>query len=547
MKFRFNIGTKISLGFGILILAVIVNMLLNSKILNKSIQVNQNIENVYEPSEDNLRKIREHLRESEMLIKSWVFIEKSDTTPGKLRLVRWQETIFPRLNENIQNLKDQWKPQEREEYDKICRAIQDTLIVRQKYIMNLLNSKGKYNEHSIMMQVAPMVSGKGEIVSLTERIQNQLSHLIINQQNTVKNGKAELFHLFGNFQHFLVITGILLVMISLVISFFMVRSIVRSLKRIKSTLQTMSRGILPDTELEERSDEIGEMSVALNSLIRGLKNFADFSEKIGKGDFDSKFQPLSDEDVLGNSLINLREDLKNASLEEQKRKKEDAQRNWTNQGMAKFSEILRNNDHNMEELSYNIISNLVQYLGANQGGLFIINDNKENPSIDLSACYAYDRRKYLQKHIEPGEGLVGRCVREGETIFMTDIPDRYIRITSGLGEANPKCLLIVPLKLNEEIFGVIEIASFEVIEPYQVAFVEKTGESIASTISAVKINIRTAELLEQSQQQAEEMSSQEEEMRQNMEELRATQEQSSRREQELLKTIEGLKGKLGNN
>lgn len=547
MKFRFNIGTKISLGFGILILAVIVNMLLNSKILNKSIQVNQNIENVYEPSEDNLRKIREHLRESEMLIKSWVFIEKSDTTPGKLRLVRLQETIFPRLNENIQNLKDQWKPQEREEYDKICRAIQDTLIVRQKYIMNLLNSKGKYNEHSIMMQVAPMVSGKGEIVSLTERIQNQLSHLITNQQNTVKNGKAELFHLFGNFQHFLLITGILLVMISLVISFFMVRSIVRSLKRIKSTLQTMSRGILPDTELEERSDEIGEMSVALNSLIRGLKNFADFSEKIGKGDFDSKFQPLSDEDVLGNSLINLREDLKNASLEEQKRKKEDAQRNWTNQGMAKFSEILRNNNHNMEELSYNIISNLVQYLGANQGGLFIINDNKENPSIDLSACYAYDRRKYLQKHIEPGEGLVGRCVREGETIFMTDIPDRYIRITSGLGEANPKCLLIVPLKLNEEIFGVIEIASFEVIEPYQVAFVEKTGESIASTISAVKINIRTAELLEQSQQQAEEMSSQEEEMRQNMEELRATQEQSSRREQELLKTIEGLKGKLGNN
>ncbi|MDP4274295.1 MAG: GAF domain-containing protein [Bacteroidota bacterium] len=547
MKFRFTIGTKISLGFGILILAVIVNMLLNSKILNKSIQVNQNIENVYEPSEDNLRKIREHLRESEMLIKSWVFIEKSDTTPDKLRLVRLQETIFPRLNENIQNLKDQWKPEEREAYNKIYRAIQDTLIVRQQYIMNLLNSTAKYNDHSIMMQVAPMVSEKGEIVSLTERIQNQLSHLITNQQDTVKNGKAELFHLFGNFQRFLLITGILLVIISLVISFFMVRSIVRSLKRIKSTLQTMSRGILPDTELEERSDEIGEMSVALNSLIQGLKNFADFSEKIGKGNFESKFQPLSDEDVLGNSLINLREDLKNASLEEQKRKKEDAQRNWTNQGMAKFSEILRNNNHNMEELSYHIISNLVQYLGANQGGLFIINDNKENPSIDLSACYAYDRRKYLQKHIEPGEGLVGRCVREGETIFMTDIPDRYIRITSGLGEANPKCLLIVPLKLNEEIFGVIEIASFEVIEPYQVAFVEKIGESIASTISTVKINIRTAELLEQSQQQAEEMSSQEEEMRQNMEELRATQEQSSRREQELLKTIEGLKGKLGNN
>ena len=139
---------------------------------------------------------------------------------------------------------------------------------------------------------------------------------------------------------------------------------------------------------------------------------------------------------------------------------------------------------------------------------------------------------------------MGRCYQEQEKIFLTDIPNDYIKITSGLGDDNPSCLLLIPLAYNNQIYGIIEIASFNVYRDFEIEFIERIAENIAATISSVKANIQTAMLLEQSQQQAEEMSSQEEEMRQNMEELRATQEQSARREEELQREVERLTKEL---
>ena len=160
-------------------------------------------------------------------------------------------------------------------------------------------------------------------------------------------------------------------------------------------------------------------------------------------------------------------------------------------------------------------------------------EHEEERVLEMKACYAFDRNKFIEKQIRPGEGLVGTCYLEGELIYLTDIPDQYISITSGLGDANPRALLICPLKVNDQKFGVIELASFHPFEPYQLEFVQKVSESIAATISTVNVNIRTNLLLEQTKLQAEEMANTEEELRQNMEEMQATQEEARRREIEL--------------
>ncbi|MBN1181241.1 MAG: PAS domain S-box protein [Bacteroidales bacterium] len=234
-------------------------------------------------------------------------------------------------------------------------------------------------------------------------------------------------------------------------------------------------------------------------------------------------------DKLGQALITLRDNIKQKGEDEQHRRKEDQQRSWVAEGLAKFNDILRSDNDNLEVLSYNIISGLVKYLKANQGGFFILSDGeREEQYFQQTACFAYDRKKYSEKTVQWDEGLIGMSAHEMKTIFMTDIPDTYLNITSGLGEATPKSLLIVPLIVNDEVHGVLELASFKVFEEHEITFVEKIAESIAATISSVKINVRTANLLKESQDQAETLASQEEQMRQNMEELQATQEEAAR-------------------
>ena len=179
-------------------------------------------------------------------------------------------------------------------------------------------------------------------------------------------------------------------------------------------------------------------------------------------------------------------------------------------------------------------------IGAIQGAFYIVNDDNANlPVIEMRSSYAYTRKKYLKAKFKFAEGLVGQAAAEKDVVLRTEIPDEYVTITSGiLGDQRPKCILIVPLITNEEVYGVLEFAGFRKFDPSQVKFVQELSLILARTIFNIKVNERTRKLLGESQQMSNELKEKQEVLRQNAEEMQATQEELKRSNQKLEEQIE---------
>jgi putative methionine-R-sulfoxide reductase with GAF domain len=214
--------------------------------------------------------------------------------------------------------------------------------------------------------------------------------------------------------------------------------------------------------------------------------------------------------------------------------------NWVNEGAAQFSEIIKNEAEDISKLGDKIISFMMKYLDVNQGALYIIEDEK----LKRISTYAYGKKRYIDQTIEIGQGLVGQCAIEKQTIYLKQIPSEYVKISSGLGEATPNNVIIIPILLRDQMLGVLELASFKVLEEFRVKFIENITENIASLIFNKQSASQTQKLLNESQERAEILAQQEEEMRQNAEELQATQEEMTRQKQELEREIVKLKRRL---
>jgi PAS domain-containing protein len=329
----------------------------------------------------------------------------------------------------------------------------------------------------------------------------------------------------------------------LVLAFRLIdRTTLLPVNSIRNYVTELSKGILPERPPKIDSADIpGGIAEELNTLARGLKAKIHFARELNRGEINTEMDLLSSRDELGIEMKKIQNSIISSAEEQSRYNEDNARRRYINEGLANFGNILRLNSSNLTNLGDYFIRELVKYLNAIQGGFFILDDSeKDRPVLKLLAAFAYNRKKYIEKTIQIGEGLVGTCAIEKKTIHLTEIPKDYILITSGLGDTPPDNLLLIPVKHEEELIGVLEIASLNSFKDHEIAFAEEIAGNLGSTIITTRTNQRTSELLEKSQQQAFEMAEQEEEMRQNMEELKATQEESARREEEFSGIVTSL-------
>ncbi len=161
---------------------------------------------------------------------------------------------------------------------------------------------------------------------------------------------------------------------------------------IRDKLKALAAGNQVEEIQTRRKDEVGEMTQSLNFLVRGIESYTSFAKEIGQGDLEKSFQPLSNEDVLGNELLVMRDNLKKAAYEKNLR-------DWANEGYASLGEVLRKNNTDTAALADELLKALVKYLQVNQGTLYIIVEERSEKYLELMATYAYNKKKFDNKRI----------------------------------------------------------------------------------------------------------------------------------------------------
>ncbi|WP_414552363.1 response regulator [Anabaena sp. CCY 0017] len=198
--------------------------------------------------------------------------------------------------------------------------------------------------------------------------------------------------------------------------------------------------------------------------------------------------------------------------------KKNDQQNWFNSNLADFTQMLQGQS-SLESVSRMILSNLAPLLGAQQGVFYLMDTADNQPILKLLSSYAYQERKHLANQFRLGEGLVGQCALERKRILLTEVPNDYIRITSGLGAALPLNIIVLPILFESDVTAVIELASFQPFSNLHLTFLDQLSEIIGVFLNNIAVNTQTQYLLNESQILTEELQVQQEELKQTNQSL----------------------------
>jgi HAMP domain-containing protein/CheY-like chemotaxis protein/signal transduction histidine kinase len=280
------------------------------------------------------------------------------------------------------------------------------------------------------------------------------------------------------------------------------------------------------------TDSVNAMA---NSLTVQVRNIADVATAVTKGDLTRQItvEAQGELDELKQNINQMIGNLRETTERNQ-------EQDWLKTNLAKFSRMMQG-QKDLESVSRLIMSELTPLVSAHHGGFFIADQEAGTTVLKLVASYAYRARKHVANRFLPGEGLVGQAAIEKQPILLQNVPDDYIQITSGLGEAPPRNIIVLPILFEGGVKAVIELASFLPFSQIHQSFLDQLAESIGVVLNMIQANMRTEELLQQSQKLTQELQSQSKELQQQQDELKKSnqeleaQARTLRQSEELLK------------
>ncbi|MEG3908474.1 HAMP domain-containing protein [Microcoleus sp. w2-18bC1] len=274
------------------------------------------------------------------------------------------------------------------------------------------------------------------------------------------------------------------------------------------------------------TDNVNELAANLTTQLRAI---AEVAIAVTRGDLTRSISVATEGEVaivkdnINQMIANLRETTQ-----------KNTEQDWLKTNLAKFTRMLQG-QRDLETVSKLILSELTPLVSAQHGVFFMMEAVEHDPFLKLLSTYAYRERKQLGNRFHLGEGLVGQCALEKERILLTEVPENYIKIGSGLGESTPLNVVVLPVLFEGQVTAVIELASFRRFSEIHLTFLDQLTESIAIVLNTIAASMRTEELLKQSQSLAEELQTQQKELTETNKRLEQ-QAQSLRASEELLKS-----------
>jgi HAMP domain-containing protein/CheY-like chemotaxis protein/signal transduction histidine kinase len=283
-------------------------------------------------------------------------------------------------------------------------------------------------------------------------------------------------------------------------------------------------------------DLTDSVNLLANNLTVQVRSIADVATAVTRGDLSQQItvQAQGELNELKNNINQMIGNLKNTT-------EANSEQDWLKTNLAKFSRMMQG-QKDLDTVARLIMSELTPLVQARQGAFFIMqNDNGSGGALRLIASYAYKERKHLNSVWHLGEGLVGQAALEKKPILLTNVPPDYIQISSGLGEAPPRNIIVLPIVFEGDVKAVVELASFLPFSQIHQTFLDQLQESIGVVLNMIAANMRTEELLQQSQKLTQELQSQSEELRTQQEELRKSNSELEQQARTLKQSEEMLK------